>query len=258
MAEQERAPRTPEDSEGGEQVLEASRRNCRTPYELIREAAARGPERTAIVLLPGREPSDRPERLSYAALLGGMHQTANLLADLGVEPGDVIAVLLPHLLETHLLLWGGQAAGTVCLLPPGLPVERTIALLRVAKAKVLVAAGPEVSQEVWQRAEKVRREVESITAVLQVRGPGKERDAVYAFDALLADYSASSLHTGYEIAPDDIAVSLPLRDALGTPSLMPLTHANLLDAAWVIGNILKLAPEDVLLRALLHFIQACW
>jgi fatty-acyl-CoA synthase len=257
MAEQETAPRTPEDSKGSEHVLKASRRSCRTPSELIREAATRNPEQTAIVLLTGGEPFDQPECLSYATLLGGMHQTANLLADLGVEPGDVIAVLLPNLLETHLLLWGGQAAGTVCLLPPGLPVEQTMTLLRVAKAKVLVAAGPEVSQELWQQAEKVRREVKSITAVLQVRGPGKERDAVYAFDTLLADYPASSLHTRHEIAPDDIAVSLPLRDTLGTPSLVPLTHANLLDAAWAIGNILKLAPEDVLLRGLLHFIQAC-
>ena len=258
MVEQERAPRTPEGSEGGEQVLEASRRSCRTPYELIREVATRDPERTAIVLLPGGKPSNRPEGLSYAALLGGMHQTANLLADLGVKPGDVIAVLLPNLLETHLLLWGGQVAGTVCLLPPMLPVEQAIALLRVAKARVLVAAGPKVSQEVCQQAEKVRREVKSITAVLQVRGPGKEREAVYAFDALLADYPASGLHTGHEIAPDDIAVCLPLRVEPAAPSLVPLTHANLLDAAWTISNILRLAPEDALLRALLHFMQACW
>ena len=83
-------------------------------------------------------------------------------------------------------------------------------------------------------------------------------EAVYAFDALLADYPASALHTRYEIAPDDIAVSLLLRDTTGTPSLVPLTHANLLNAAWAIGNVLSRAPEDVLLRGLWHFIQACW
>jgi hypothetical protein len=52
---------------------------------------------------------------------------------------------------------------------------------------MLVAPGPALSQELWQKAEAVRREVRSITYMLQVRGPGKERDGIYAFDALLAD-----------------------------------------------------------------------
>ncbi|HEX6553791.1 MAG TPA: AMP-binding protein [Ktedonobacteraceae bacterium] len=258
MAEQETTPQTPKDSEGSEKLVKASHVICRSTYELIREAAARNTGQTAIALLTEGESSDRTGCLSYAALLNGIHQTANLLADLGVEPGDVIALLLPNLLETHLLLWGGQAAGTVCPLPPWLPVEQTIALLRVARAKILVAAGPEVNQELWQKAEEVRREVKSITALLQVRGPGKERDGVYAFDALLADYPVAALHTRRKIDPDDIAVSLPLRGETEMPGLVSLTHANLLDVAWAIGPVLGLAPEEVLLRGLLHFIQACW
>jgi hypothetical protein len=43
----------------------------------------------AITLLTGGESPDRRGFLSYRALLGGIHQTANLLADLGVEPGDI-------------------------------------------------------------------------------------------------------------------------------------------------------------------------
>ncbi len=258
MAEQETSPRSPHSRSGSEKVLNASRRSCRSTYELIREGAVRNPEQTAIALPPGGEPSDRPRHLSYGALLGGIHQTANLLADLGIESGDVIALLLPHLLETHLLLWGGQAAGIVCPLPPGLPVEQTIALLRVAKAKVLVAAGGEVSQELWRKTQEVRREVKSIAAILQVRGPGKEQDAVYAFDNLLGEDPNSCLHTGQKIAPDDVAVSLLIRGTTDAPGFVSLTHANLLDAAWAIGNVMTLPPEDVLLRSLLPFIQACW
>jgi fatty-acyl-CoA synthase len=258
MAEQETAPRTPKESDGSEQVLKAAHLSVRSTYELIREAAARNPEQTAITFLPGGKAYDGPRRLSYGALLGGIHQTANLLADLGVEPGDRIALLLPSLLETHLLFWGGQAAGIVCLLPPALSIEQTMALLRMAKPKVLVAAGREVSQALWQKAEEVRREVTSITAVLQVRGPGQERDAVYAFDALLGDYPASHLHTGRTIASDDSAICLSIGGTTEMPRFVPLTHANLLDAAWAIGHVLTLAPEDVLLRGLLHFIQGCW
>jgi hypothetical protein len=90
MAEQEIAPRTPKDSERSERsekVLQASCQSFRSTYELIREAAARDPKQMAITLLTGGESPDRPGLLSYGALLGGIHQTANLLADLGVEPG---------------------------------------------------------------------------------------------------------------------------------------------------------------------------
>ncbi len=187
-----------------------------------------------------------------------MHQTANLLADLGMGPQDVMALLLPDLLETQVLLWGGQAAGIVCPIPPSLPIEQIGGLLQAAKAKVLVAPSPSVNQDLWQKTEWVRRQVKSIALVLQVRGPGKEREAAYAFNALVEDYPADRLHTGREIAPDDIAVSFPTRDTTGTLGLVPLTHGNLLYIAWALGLVTALAPEEVLLCGLTRFFQGWW
>jgi fatty-acyl-CoA synthase len=247
--------RTIQDLEASEHVPLAARLTVHSTYELIREAATKDPDRTAITLLSGRNRSDRPLRLSYRALINNIHQTANLLVDLGIESGDVIALLLPHLLETHLLLWGGQAAGIVCPISPWLPDEQIVALLQAARAKMLVAPGPQVSHSLWQKAERVRRQVKSITLRLQVRGPGKERDAVFAFDALLADYQDSHLHTGREIAPDDIAIYFPIRVTIGSSSLVPLTHGNLLYAAWALGLVTTLAPEEVLLGDLSRFMQ---
>jgi hypothetical protein len=97
--------------------------------------------------------------------------------------------------------------------------------------------------------------VESINVVLQVQGPGNERDAIYAFDALLVDYRASRLLAGREIASDDIAIYF---HTTGAPSFVPLTHGALLYAAWAFGLVTMLAPEEHLLRGLLRFIQACW
>jgi len=82
--------------------------------------------------------------------------------------------------------------------------------------------------------------------------------AVYAFDALLEDYPSDCLHTGREIAPDDIAIYLPTSNLVGTPSLLPLTHGNLLVAAWTFSLVTTLAPEEVLLRGLSRFFQGCW
>jgi len=258
MPQQERPVRTIKDIEVIEKVPLAARLTVRSTYELIREAAAKDPERTAITLLPEGEQAGRPVHLSYRALLSSIHQTANLLADLGLGPQDVIALLLPCVLETHVLLWGGQAAGIVCPIPPWLPAQQIVDLLQDAQAKILVAPGSQISPGLWQKTELVRREVKGTTMVLQVRGAGKERDGTYAFDALLADYQASRLLTGREIASDDIAIYFHTTDTTGTPSCVPLTHGALLYAAWAFGLVTMLAPEEVLLRGLLRFFQGWW
>jgi fatty-acyl-CoA synthase len=258
MGEQDMSVRIMQDSEANEYMPSTSRMSVRSTYELIRVTAMQDPERKAIALLEDLKQSDRAVHLSYQALLNSIHQVANLLADLGIEPKDVIALLLPQLLETHLVLWGGQAAGIVCPIAPWLPVEQIVELLQAAQAKMLVAPGPALSQELWQKAEAVRREVRSITYMLQVRGPGKERDGIYAFDALLADYPSDRLNLEREIASDDIAVSLPIKDTSRSPSLRSLTHSHLLDAAWTLSKVLTLTSAEVLLYGLLRFSQAWW
>jgi len=258
MEEQDMPLRTIHHLEATRHVPNASRLTARSTYELIREAAVQDPEQAAVTFLSGGDHLDRLKGMSYGALLNGLHQTANLLADLGVGSQGVIALLLPDLPETHLLFWGGQAAGIVCPIPPSLPTPQVVDLLQAAKAKILVALSPSVSQDLGQKAEQVRRQVESIALVLQVRGPGNERDAAYAFNALLADYPSDCLHTGREIAPDDIAVYLPTGTTTATPSLIPLTHGNLLYTAWALGLVTTLAPENFLLRGLSRFFQGCY
>src|SRR5260370_33070994 len=53
-----------------------------------------------------------------------------ILADLGVGPQDVIALLLPNLFEMPLLLWSGQAAGIICPINLDFPPNQVVALLK--------------------------------------------------------------------------------------------------------------------------------
>ena len=258
MPPQDTQRRTLEDIEHLERVPLARRLAVGSTYELLQKVLASSPEKPARCFLPLGGPSQPGEALTARAFLGKMHQSANLLADLGIGPQDVIALLLPDLIETHLLLWGGQAAGIVCPALPGWPAQQIVALLQALRAKVLVAPSPSVSQELWQKAEQVRGQVESIALVLQVRGPGKEREAVYAFNALVEDYPADRLHTGRQISLDDLAVCFPLRDATGTRGMAPLTHGHLLYTAWALGLVTTLAPEEVLLHSLSRFLQGWW
>ncbi len=259
MSPQTAPRRTLEDIERLERVPLARRLAVGSTYALLQKALASSPEQPVHCFLPLGDLSQPGEALTARAFLGKVHQAANLLADLGMGPQDVIALLLPDLLETQVLLWGGQAAGIVCPIPPWLPAVQVVDLLQAATAKVLVAPSPSVSQDLWQKTEQVRRQVQSIALVLQVRGPGKEREAAYAFNALVEEYPADCLHTGRQITPDDIAVFLPTRDTTGAFGLVPLTHGHLLYTAWALGLVTTLAPEEVLLCGLSRFFQGwCW
>ena len=177
--------RTLEDIERLERVPLARRLAISSTYALLHKAVASCPEQPARCYLPLGDQSKPGEALTARAFLGKVHQAANLLADLGIGPQDVMALLLPDVFETQVLLWSGQAAGIVCPIPPSWPVLQVVDLLQAVKAKVLVALAPSVSKELWQKTEQVRRQVQSIALVLQVRGPGSEREAVYAFNALV-------------------------------------------------------------------------
>ena len=258
MSPQDAPRRTLQDIERLERVPLARRLAVGSTYAVLHKALASSPEQPARCFLPLGDPSQPGEALTARAFLGKVHQTANLLADLGMGPQDAMALLLPDWLEKELLLWGGQAAGIVCPIPPWLPAPQIVDLLQAVKAKVLVAPSPSVNHELWQKTEQVRQQVKSIALVLQVRGPGKEREAAYAFNALVEEYPADRLHTGRQIAPDDLAICLPTRDTTSTPGLVPLTHGHLLYTAWALGLVTTLAPEEVLLRGLSRFFQGWW
>jgi fatty-acyl-CoA synthase len=247
-----------EEIERLERVPLARRLAAGSTYALLQKAVASSPQQPARSFLSPGGQFQPDEALTAHAFLGKVHQTANLLADLGLGPQDAMALLLPDLLETQILFWGGQAAGIVCPIPPWLPDLQVVELLQAAQTKVLVVPSPSLDQEMWQKAEQVRRQVKSIALVLQVRGPGKERDSAYAFNALIEDYPADRLHTGREIALDDVAVSFLSRDRTGTPGLLPLSHGHLLYIAWALGLVTTLTQEEVLLRSLSRFLQRCW
>ena len=110
-------------------------------YDLIRETVQVYPDRPALTFLHTGQPDGPTTRWTYRTLLEGMHQTANLLRELGVGFDDVVAVMLPGGLAYHLALWGGEAAGIVQPLNPLLSDDKLLSLLRASGARVLIAHG---------------------------------------------------------------------------------------------------------------------
>jgi len=211
----------------------------RSTYELFRNSGAAFGDKTALTFLRSGNPADEPIRWSYAQLLAGIHQTANLLHTLGVGPEDAVAVLLPGCLEYHLALWGGEAAGIVQPLNPLLTDEKLVALMTAGRAKVLIAYGSDAESGMWSKAMRLRGQVPTLTTVLRVaphdEAPGAAGmlpDGVAEFDVLRAAQPSDRLVSGRDIAPTDIAAYFHTGGTTGAPKLARHSHGAQVFTAW--------------------------
>lgn len=211
----------------------------RSTYELFRNSGAAFGDKTALTFLRSGNPADEPIRWSYAQLLAGIHQTANLLHTLGVGPDDAVAVLLPGCLEYHLALWGGEAAGIVQPLNPLLTDEKLVALMTAGRAKVLIAYGSDAESGMWSKAMRLRGQVPTLTTVLRVaphdEAPGAAgalSEGVAEFDVLRAAQPSDRLVSGRDIAPTDIAAYFHTGGTTGAPKLARHSHGAQVFTAW--------------------------
>jgi fatty-acyl-CoA synthase len=188
-------------------------------YEMIRVAAARHARSPALSFFASVEDHGRPATWSYESFFARITATANFFHSLGVGKDDVVAFVLPNLPETHLTIWGGEAAGIVFAINPLLEPAAIGELLRAAQAKVLVTlaslAGPHV-------------QVPSLRHVVLV-GP--------EFAEAIARQPTDRLVSGRAIRPDDLSSFFCTGGTTGTPKIAMRTHANEVANAWSVGQV---------------------
>ncbi len=220
-------------------------------YEIFVNSAAAFGDKTALAFLPAADPAAEPIRWSYAQLLTGIHQTANLLHHLGVGPQDAVAVLLPGCLEYHLALWGGEAAGIVQPLNPMLTDEKIAAMMTLARAKVLIAYGAEGDLGYWSKALRLRALAPSLTTVLRVAPHDEAPGAAPALPAGVLDLATRHQHpgdylvSGRRIAASDIAAYFHTGGTTGAPKLARHSHGAQVFTAWSSVQMQGIRPEDV-------------
>lgn len=108
----------------------------RSIRSLLTEAARTHPDRTALV---GRRTDGSRVTRTYREFDHNAHHAANVLASLGVGPGDAVVLMLPNWVQYPELVFGINELGAVYA---GVPVaygeREAAAVLRRSKAKVLV------------------------------------------------------------------------------------------------------------------------
>jgi fatty-acyl-CoA synthase len=234
----------------------------RSTYEIFRNAGAAFGNKTALTFLRTGNPADEPIRWSYAELLAGIHQTANMLHALGVGPDDAVAVLLPGCLEYHLALWGGEAAGIVQPLNPLLTDEKLVALMTAGRAKVLIAYGSDSESGMWSKAMRLRGQVPTLTTVLRVaphdEAPGSAGalhetgsgsagalPGVADFDVLRSAQPSDRLVSGRDIAPTDIAAYFHTGGTTGAPKLARHSHGAQAFTAWASVQVAGMNDQGI-------------
>ncbi|MGH3506863.1 MAG: AMP-binding protein, partial [Nocardioidaceae bacterium] len=123
-----------------------------TTYELLVRAAGLWPERLALSVMPDGERWEQPAERTFADLLADVHRCANVFHALGVRRTDGVALLAPNCDELITATMAAELAGIAAPINSGLSRQHIAELLRRSRARVMVAAGPELAPEVWDRS----------------------------------------------------------------------------------------------------------
>lgn len=227
-----------------------------TTYGLLRDAAERHADLPSVDFLADAA-HDRPAvRLSYRDLFAAVTCTANALFRLGVGKADPVAILLPNLVETHLSLWGAQAAGIAAPVNPLLEPAQIAGLLNRIQARILVTTGPRLSPDLWDKALAVAALVPGLTAILAVGGAGDVPAGTAPavdFHKTIAAEPADHLVSGRVIAPEDPAAYFMTGGTTGAPKVAIQIHRNQAFQARIVAEQNAFQPGDVLLAGLPMF-----
>ena len=151
-----------------ERVPLAERNIPQTPYEMLRAGMAIAPDAPALTFFAQTNRFKEATVWSHRELFHRITQAGNLFRRLGVERGDAVAFILPNLPETHLAIWGGEAAGIAFAISPLLEEEQLAGLLKTVEPKLLVTLAPTPGADLWRKASAAAAGLTNLRAVLAV------------------------------------------------------------------------------------------
>lgn len=241
------------DIEAFEAVPLAERNLPESTYAAIRRTAESYPDDIALIFFLQGTAYQQSVQFTYREWLGKLHQTANMLHDLGLRPGETVSYILPNLPQTYWTLYGGEAAGIANPINPLLEPAGLAEIMNAAQTKILVTLAPFPRTDIWEKVASIADSVPTLQTILQVDianylhgvkrlavglmrwGKGKEkvRARVLDFDKTLARYPADRLVSGRVIRPDDIASYFHTGGTTGAPKLAMHTHFNEVYDAWM-------------------------
>jgi fatty-acyl-CoA synthase len=238
------------DIEEIEKIPLSERITVKNTYELIQQGAGINPDAIAMSFMMTGDGYEQPQQITYRQFLGRLNQTANMFADLGVGPTDVVTYLLPNVPQTHFVLWGAEAVGIANPINPMLEADTIKDICIAAGTKVLVSLGEFPGTDIWQKVDSIRKEIPSLTHVVRVMGPTDEAENIYGYEEKVEQYPADRLAFDRVIDPDDIASLYHTGGTTGRPKLARRSHYNEVVLSWDLMAGTELRPGETVMVGL--------
>ena len=242
-----RAVRSLADVEAIERQPMAGLITAQTVYDLFCNSAREHGQGRALSFLPQAGSVHDARHLSYAELLGKIHQTANALHALGMGASDTVAILLPGCMEYHFALWGGEAAGIVQPINPLLSAEKISALMRTTGARFLIAWADEDDAGIREKVTALDADLAHVLWVShEGRVPQGDRQRWPASDlhAALAAQPSDRLVSGRQLQAGDVAAYFHTGGTTGAPKIAVQTHGAQVYTAWASVQMQGLNTAD--------------
>ena len=186
-------------------------------------------------------------RFTYEQLLVYVKRCANALRDLGVKPGDTVAMVLPNIalfpIVYYGILYGG---GVVVPLNPLLKAGEIAYHLDDSDSVAVITLESFLGEVL-----KGFASTETCHHIIAYPDLGGDsiKGEVRALDQLMA--VASTEFDMVQTMPDDPAVIIYTSGTTGRPKGAVLTHFNLLYNCQIVGeDLVEVQPDDVLIAAL--------
>ncbi len=239
-------------------------------YQLLLDAAGTWPDTIATQWIP--DPADHARCLdwTYAELAGTVTRIANALTALGVRRADAVTLSSVNTSMLYAATLAAQAVGIAAPVNPALSGERIAELVRRTGSRVLVAAGPELDPQLWQRLLTVARQA-GMTAVLALRpdgargtppalgpagdapadrGPDGRGPVVAYVEDVIAGQPSGHLADADLPKAADLAAFVHTGGTTGAPKVAAQTHANQLACGQGIAACCGLAAGEGMLGGL--------
>lgn len=156
------------DIEAIERVALSARNLPRSTFDMLVQGASMAPNTPALSFFLNASAFERPHVWTHDQLIRRIRQAGNAFRRLGIGRNDAIAYVLPNLPETHLVIWGGEAAGIAFAINPLLEASQIAELLKAGAAKWLVTLAPTPGADIWQKSMQAAGMAPGLKGVLTV------------------------------------------------------------------------------------------
>ena len=232
-------------------------------YAVLKQQSESTPDRPALTFFLDGERIECSHSWTFRELIAEVTRAANLFTSLGVGPRDVVAFVLPNLPETHFTIWGGEAAGIAMAINPLLDQEQIGALLRAARAKVVVTLAPTPGTDLWNKVAgqlHASPSIEAIVWVSMARYVAPQESTALRLIASkeiarLAEHTivdlaqamekqpADKLISGRVILPDDHSSYFCTGGTTGSPKIACRTHRSEVFDTWAAMQVIGAREE---------------